>query len=188
MQEEVRSSIESIDILVVIDTEYVKAHNAKQPNPDWKKPKNIGQESQYMIANDKRGIISGQGTGNINFKANVKDLVGFTGVSIYGNSDDAVIIYGIERYDGDDVFNPFTLNTVVRNKAVYPDPKSPNRNGLPALKGPLNFNQLNSMVARPGTERFYVLFGLYTLDSDGQTQSLYGYFQWEPTITVTNAQ
>lgn len=174
----------SIAVLIVIDTEYVKAHYPKQSNPDWKNPVGIDHKSQYMIANDPRGINSGQGTADIDFNAIVGDYVCFTGVSIYQNSDDAVIVYGIEKFSGDTVFNQFNLNSITRNKAIAPDPNSPNRNGLPPLHVPLTFNTLDSKVAKSGKEGFMVRFGLYTLDPDGQTQSLYGYFQWDPTVRV----
>jgi hypothetical protein len=178
------ASIQSINVLIVIDTEYVKAHNPKQNNPNPNNPVGIDHNSQFMIANDPRGIIKGQGTADLNFKANSGDLVGFTGVSIYDNSDDAVIVYGITKFGGVNVFNPFTLNTITRKNAAYPNPNSPTNNGIPALNGPLNFNALSSIVANSGTENFQVLFALYTLGSDGNTQSLYGYFSWDPTITV----
>lgn len=174
----------TIPILIVIDTEYVKAHYGKQSNPNWKSPVGIDHKSQYMIANDPRGINSGQGTADIDFNAIVGDTVNFTGVSIYQNSDDAVIVYGIEKFSGDSVFNQFSLNSITRDRAVAPDPNSPNRNGLPPLHIPQNFNTLDSKVARKGKEGFMVQFGLYTLDPDGQNQSLYGYFQWDPTIRV----
>jgi nematocidal protein AidA len=178
------ASMVAINVLVVIDTEYVKAHYSKQSNPNWNNPVGIDHNSQYMIANDPRGINSGQGKADLDFNANVGDYVGFAGVSIYQNSDDAVIIYGIEKGSGDSVFNQFNLNVVTRKKAVIPDPDSTNHNGLPPLHGSLNFSTLESKVARSGKEFFLVRFGLYTLDSNGQNQSLYGYFSWDPTIRV----
>lgn len=178
------ASVVSINVLIVIDTEYVKAHYPKQSNPDWKNPVGIDHKSQYMIANDSRGINKGQGTADLDFNANVGDYVGFAGVSIYQNSDDAVIVYGIEYGSGPKVFNQFNMNVVKRSKAVSPDKDSPDHNGLPPLHGPLSFSVLTSQVGDSGTEAFLVRFGLYTLDSDGQNQSLYGYFHWDPTIRV----
>jgi hypothetical protein len=182
-QVETVSSI-SINVLIVIDTEYVKANYPKQSNPDWNSPVGLNHNSQYMIANDPRGINKGQGTADLDFNANVGDFVGFAGVSIYQNSDDAVIVYGIEYGSGPKVFNQFNMNVVKRSKAVSPDKDSPNHNGLPPLYGPLSFSVLTSQVGDSGTEAFLVRFGLYTLDDDGQKQSLYGYFYWDPTISV----
>jgi nematocidal protein AidA len=176
------ASSRDINVLVVIDTEYVKAHWPKQPNPDPAKPVGIDHNSQFMICTGSRGIISGQGTADLNFKANVGDHVGFTGVSVYDNSDDAVIVYNISYWKRDQVFNNFETTTIVRKGAVEPNPANPN--GLPALHTPLNFNSLESRVKASGTEDFYVSFALYTLDDSGQNQNLYGYFYWDPTITV----
>lgn len=175
------ASGESISVLVVIDTEYVKS---KYPNPskDPSKPTGIDHNSQFMICSDPRGIVSGQGTADLNFKALPGDTVSFTGTSIYDNSDDAVIVYNILYWKGDQVFNQFVPNLVVRNGAVQPDPNT--ENGLPALHVKANFSSLDSKVRNNGKESFYVQFALYTLGSDGNTQNLQGYYYWDPTITV----
>lgn len=176
------ASTMSIDVLIVIDTEYVKK-NYPNPSQDPNRPTGINHSSQFMIASDPRGIVSGQGSADLNFKANAGDFVSFRGVSIYQNSDDAVIIYGIKYWKGDQVFNQFVPNLVNRRGAVMPDVTTPN--GLPAVRASMNFTSLDSRVARSGTESFYVYFALYVLDVDGQTQKLFGYYYWDPTITVS---
>ena len=90
------SSAQQINVLVVIDTEYVKT-NYPNPSKDPSHPTGINHNSQFMICTGSRGIVSGQGSADLNFRANPGDLVAFTGVSIYDNSDDAVIVYGILR-------------------------------------------------------------------------------------------
>lgn len=170
-----------INILVVIDTEYIKS---MYPNPskDMSKPTGIAHDHQYMLCTGSRGIIGGQGTGDLNFKAIVGDYVKFAGVSIYQNSRDAVIIYDIKKYNGDDVFDGFVYKKLTRSRAVVPDVSKPN--GLPPIQKELTFNTFNSGIGGGGTEYFNVAFGLYALDDDGQTQSLYGYFYWDPIVTV----
>jgi hypothetical protein len=175
------ASAVSITVLIVIDTEYVKAH-FPNPSQDPASPTGIDHSSQFMICTGSRGIISGQGTADLSFKANPGDFVSFFGESIYGNADDAVIIYGIKFWSGDNVFNQFVPNAVARTGAVFPD--STTSNGLPAVHGPANFISLDSRVAKQGKENFYVYFGLYTLDSSGETQNLLGYYYWDPSITV----
>lgn len=174
-------SATNINVIIVIDTDYVKNH---YPNPskDPARPTGIDHSSQFMIATDPRGIIWGQGTADLNFKANVGDYVSFRGTSIYGNSDDAVIVYGVKRWSGANVFNTFVTNVAERQHAAVPDPSS--LNGLPALNTFESFTSLDSKVARAGTENFYVYFALYTLASDGETQQLLGYYYWDPTVTV----
>ena len=178
---ELASSAQQVNILVVIDTDYIIEHNPS-PSKDPTKPTGVDHNSQYMICHSPRGIVSGQGTADLNFRANVGDTVSFTGTSIYANSDAAVILYGIRFWKGDNVLGTFTANVLTRNRAVMPDPTSPN--GLPAIQQKINFASYDSRVSRGGTENFYVDIAVYKLGDDGQTQNLYGYFYWDPTVTV----
>ena len=176
------TSAQSINVLIVIDTEYVKA-NYPNPSQDPNNPTGINHSSQFMICTGSRGIISGQGTADLNFKANPGDFTSFFGESIYANADDAVIVYGIKYWNGVNVFNTFTVDLVRRTNAVMPNVNT--SNGLPAVTGPDNFISLDSRVSQKGTENFYVYFALYTLADDGETQKLFGYYYWDPTITVS---
>ncbi|AMO99935.1 inclusion body family protein [Collimonas arenae] len=175
------ASPQQVNVLVVIDTEYVKK-NYPNPSKDQNHPTGINHSSQFMICTGSRGIISGQGTADLNFRANVGDTVAFTGVSIYDNADDAVIIYGIQYWKRDNVFNQFVPDLVTRTGAVIPNSDSPN--GLPAVQVKTNFSSFDSKVKNAGTEDFYVLFALYTLSDNGENQNLFGYYYWDPTITV----
>ncbi|HIC7214106.1 inclusion body family protein [Burkholderia stabilis] len=175
------SSAQDINVLVVIDTEWVKK---TYPNPSQiqSNPTGIAHNGQFMICTGARGI-KGQGTADLEITAYPRDRVLFTGVSIYDNSDDAVIIYDIKHYKGDQVFNQFNCNTVTRNGAVEPNPESPSRNGLPALQKRLTFATFDSSVRNSGTEYFGVCFALYKLVG-GQNQDLVGYYWWDPKIYV----
>lgn len=175
------SSSQQVNVLVVIDTEYVK-NTYPNPSKDPNHPTGINHSSQFMICTGSRGIVSGQGTADLNFRANPGDMVAFTGVSIYDNSDDAVIVYGIQYWKGDQVFNQFVPNLVSRTGAVMPDPNT--ENGLPAIQGKINFSSFDSKVRSAGTENFYVVFALYKLSDNGENQEIFGYFYWDPTITV----
>lgn len=177
------SSSQEIRVLVAIDTAYIRSLNIT-PSKDPLQPTGIGHDHQYLLCTGSRGIISGQGTGDLEFRANVGDYVAFTGTSIQDNSDDAVIVYDIKHYSGDKVFNPFSANIITRKGAVEPNPDTPSRNGLPPRHTPINFATFDSKVARSGREGFGIAFGLYTLQSNGQDQDLYGYYWWDPYITV----
>jgi hypothetical protein len=170
-----------INIMIVIDTDYVKA-NYSNPSQDPDHPTGINHDSQFMICTDPHGIISGQGTADLNFKAKFRDNVSFKGISIYGNSDDAVIIYEIKYRSGNEVFNQFVPNLKERQHAVVPDVTT--TNGLPAKTTLVDFTSLDSQVVKYGKENFYVYFALYTLADDGETQKLFGYYYWDPSITV----
>lgn len=176
------SSSETINVLIVIDTDYVK-QTYPNPSTDPENPTQIDHNSEYMIAADPRGIVSGQGTADLNFRANAGDFVSFIGTSVYANSDDAVIVYGIKKFGGDTVFNTFVANTVNRSGAAVPDTSQ--LNGIPAIHTDISFMSLDSRVSQTGTENFQVQFGLYELDDSGQNQVLLGYYQWDPTITVS---
>lgn len=174
----------NINVMIVIDTDYVKTH---YPNPsqDPDSPTGINHSSLYMICTGPRGMINGQGTADLNFKANVGDHVSFRGISIYGNSDDAIIVYGIKLWSKNNVFLPFLPNRTMRQHAVAPNVNT--LNGLPAMTTVRDFISLDSKVEELGAENFYVCFALYTLANDGETQKLLGYYYWDPTVTVQPA-
>jgi nematocidal protein AidA len=180
-----KSSAVSVDILVVINTDYIigycEQHNIS-PSQDPNNPTGVDHSNEFMICTGARQIISGQGTGDLYFRANPGDSVSFRGTSIYANSDDAIILYGIKKFDGDNVFNTFVVNKVTRNGAVIPDPQT--ANGIPPLHTQLSFNSYTATVSNSGDEGFKVQFGLYRLDDYGQKQELYGYFEWDPRIKV----
>ncbi|MDQ1857496.1 MULTISPECIES: inclusion body family protein [Chryseobacterium] len=178
---ELKSSSQEIDVLIVIDTDYVRS-TYPNPSKDPNNPTGIDHNSQHMIVSNANAI-SGQGTADLNFSARAGDIVSFRGTSIYQNSDDAVIIYNIKYWSGDQVFNSFMYNSVERRQAAVPNLNS--QNGLPAASADITFASIDSKVKATGTENFYVQFGLYILDpNDSNKQILYGYFYWDPTITV----
>jgi nematocidal protein AidA len=177
------ASSQEINVLVVIDTEQIKKDHPN-PSKDMNNPTGINHKNQFMIVTGSRGLIGGQGTADLHFKANAGDYLSFRGISVHGNSDDAVIVYGIKYNKGDQVFNPFQANIVTRNRAVMPDPRSPNHNGLPPLHAQMTFSSYDTKIARSGTENFNVWIALFTLADDGQTQELFGYFWWDPAVTV----
>jgi hypothetical protein len=176
------ASSQTANVLVVIDTEYLKANYPKNTNPDA--PQGINHNSQFMIVTGTRGGVTGQGTADLSFNINVGDYVAFTGTSIYANSDDAVIVYGIRYWQGDHVFNAFTPDVITRKGAVQPNSDLVASGGIPPIKTTQNFSSLEAKVGSSGKEYFYVNIALYTLASNGQDQELYGYFYWDPSVNV----
>jgi hypothetical protein len=168
-----------INVLIVIDTDYVRA-NYPTPSQDPTQPTAIDHNSEFMICTGSRAAVTGQGTADLQFTANPGDVVRFYGQSIYGNAEDAVILYGIAYQTGGQVFNPFTTGAITRSGAAVPTIP----NGVPATNLAANFISLDSMVATQGTEHFIVYFGLYVLDGTGENQTLFGYYCWDPSIVV----
>jgi hypothetical protein len=175
------ASFQEINMLVVIDTEFVKKYlgNSSQKIDN---PTAIIHHGLYMICTGSRGIIAGQGSDHLNFRANPGDLVSFTATSSHNNSDDAVIIYGIQHLKKDQIFNRFAENVVTRTNAVMPNAET--QNGFPPVQIKLNFSHCDSKVRNSGTADLEVRFALYALSADGQSQDLFGYFSWDPTITI----
>ena len=173
-------SAEQIDVMVVIDTAYIKSNYG--PNDRMDNPVGINHNSQYMLCNSPRGVNGGQGTAALSFNADAGDYVSFRACSMQANSDDAVILYGIKHWSRDQVFNTFTSDIVTRNRAVQPDPSK--LNGVPPVLTQQNFTSYDTKIARGGTENFYVYIAVYNLAADGQTQELYGYYYWDPQVVV----
>ncbi|WP_343745592.1 inclusion body family protein [Chitinophaga sp.] len=182
-----------IEITIVIDTNYVikycEDNNLDPSKSTQENPYPIDHDSEYMVCTGSRGIISGQGTADLSFKAHVEDTVSFRAVSASDNQDNAVILYNILKNTNpnitpnDDVFDTFQYTPVTRIGAAVPNPDI-NSNGLPAKQKSVTFYSYKATVGMPGTEAFMVNFALYTLDDSGNNQIPYGYFQWDPTITV----
>ncbi|EAS3781358.1 inclusion body family protein [Salmonella enterica] len=178
---ETNSSMVEINVLCVIDTELVKK-KYPAPSQDPTKPTGIVHDSEYMLVTGARGDVRGQGTADLSFRANVGDKVSFTGTSIYANADDAVIVYGIKFGGGTDVFSHFIPVVLTRDGAVMPDPHTPC--GIPPTNQKINFSKYCADVQYAGKENFIVYFALYTLDDSGHNQKLFGYYCWDPAITV----
>ncbi len=62
------TSTEQIDVLFVIDTEYIKSRYSKQENQKEGSPVGINHDSQYTICYSLRGIVSVQGTADLSFE------------------------------------------------------------------------------------------------------------------------
>ncbi|MFC5476041.1 inclusion body family protein [Paraherbaspirillum soli] len=175
------ASSQEINILVVIDTEFVKKY---YPNPSQIKeaPTNIIHYGLYLICTGSRGIIAGQGSGSLNFRANPGDMVSFSARGSHDNSDDAVIIYDIQHWKKDNIFNRFAANVVTRRNAVMPNEET--QDGMPPVHIKRVFSHCDAKVRNSGTEDLEIKFALYALSDDGQSQDLFGYFSWDPSITI----
>ncbi|RXM52076.1 MULTISPECIES: inclusion body family protein [unclassified Chryseobacterium] len=186
---QLNASSQEIDVMIVVDTDYVKDYIKARnitPSTDKNNPVGIDHKSQYMIVPSAH-IATGQATADLNFKGRDGDTVCFRGCSVSQNSDDAIIIYRVKKYDGVDVFygNPFQYEFVDRTIAAVPDPKSSDRDGMPSVPGNVTFPSLDARIGQVGTGSYYIYFALYTLDpKDSSKQTLYSYCYWDPTITV----
>lgn len=179
---EVMSPRASINILAVIDTDAITSMYASNKH-DRKTPQKIDLDTEQMICSGSRGIVGGQGTKDLSFQARHGDYISFRGLSVTNNSDDAIIIYNVLWAEGDIIFKPFIADIAVVPGAVVPNNVS--ANGLPAVYEEMSFSAFDTKVMRHGTAVIAIQFGLYTLDITGEKQQLYGYFEWDATITIS---
>jgi hypothetical protein len=168
----------TVNILISIDTDSVKK---SYPNPshDPNHATGIGHNLGYMVATGTT-VNSGQGTGDLNFNALVGDTVRSFAISGSDNFEDSVLLYGMPRFSGDQVFGTFIYQNFTKSTVVANSPVTP----LPARIVEESFWFYQASVATKGTEGFMVQFGLYTRDPNSGQPVLYGYFQWDPTIKV----
>ncbi len=187
MDEMTSTPLENIHILFVVDTAAIATwckDSKTPPSQQMAEPTPLPSslnDSLRFICDSSRGIVSGQGAYNLHFKAKVTDVVSFVGTSIEANANSAVIVYGFTKRKGDDVFNQFQQNFVERDYAVVPTEGT----GVPPALQKISFASYNSAVKRSGTESFDLSFAQYFLKDDNLTQELFGYFIWDPTITVS---
>ncbi|HEY0612264.1 MAG TPA: inclusion body family protein [Chitinophaga sp.] len=168
-----------INILSVIDTDYILQNYPAGQDPD--NPVQVDSQAARMICANARGAVSGEGSTDLAFKARKGDYVFFRGMSMSANSDAAIIIYNVQEEDHHNIFSAFSVDEASVEEAAEPNPEYVN--GIPAAYRTADFSAIRSKVKRHGTATLTVQFGLYVLEQ-GQTQALYGYFQWNAKIKV----
>ncbi len=166
----------TINIDVIFDAEGIMAKYGK--NSDQNNPTGIAHSFGYMVATSN--TMSGSGTGDLVFSALVGDVVRFFGATASNNFENAALIYGLPRYSGDQVFKPFESTTYTKSGVSPRD----GDNVLPAIISDQKFWFYESSVKNKGTENYKVQFALYSRNATTGQPELYGYFQWDPTISV----
>ncbi len=165
-------------LVITIDTDAIKA---AYPNPsqNQKKPTRIAHNMAFMAAPEIKAE-SRQGTADFSLNAQIGDTVYVWATSGSDNFEDAVLLYAVARSSGAQVFSSFNYqsfqkSTVAPNSATQP---------LPAQIVMETFWFYQTNVVEAGTEGYKIQFALYTRDSNG-APTLYGYFVWSPSITVS---
>lgn len=171
---------EIINVTTIIATDRIIASNPKiSKNPNSPTP--LGHEFMYMVASGSAMDITGSGTGNLAFTAQQGDVVRFYATSEYDNYQQSVIMYGMFKYSGNIIFNNnFTLETF--SNVTTPVPTSFNPLTI-SMKGQ-DFWFAQNTVNNKGTEGVGFQFAIYQTLRGSSTPQLYGYFQWDPTITA----
>ncbi|WP_322088203.1 inclusion body family protein [Burkholderia sp. BCC1999] len=166
-------SAQQIDILAVIDTEYVKR---RYPNPSKQpeRPTAVDHRAVNLLYTGARGEALGNGAAESRLTLVPGDTVSLRAVSLYGNSDEAVLVYQVSHLFGQQVFNPFTQE-FLEVKAVQLNPET--SDGLPPVTKLQTFVSIGAKARTSGIETLGACFGLYTLERS--TQELLGYYWWD---------
>ena len=150
--------MKTINVLITIDTNAVKAAYTR-PSTNSSSPTGLGHQYGFMVATNTT-VNSGQGTGDLSFKALVGDQVMVFGVSGSDQFDDAVLVYGMPKYGGTQVFGTF-INQMYTKTTVAPGSGS---TVLPPQIVTENFWFYQANVVAAGTENYKVQFGLWARD------------------------
>jgi hypothetical protein len=175
---ELASTNEIINVQIVIDTDKI-LKNFKSPSKDQNNPTGLDHTYQFMVVSTLANI-KGQGTADLEFSAEVGDVVRFNAISEYNNMDNAVMMYGITKFGGTDVFNAFSSKVYTKTAIQANNGQSP----LPPVFASETFWFYESSIAKAGTEDFMIRFALYTRVRGQENPVLYGYFHWDPRVVV----
>lgn len=162
-------------ILIVIDTVAIK-NNYPIPDIDTEKPVKIDQVNWFAIYQEKeRKSTAAVHTFFVNSKKN--DKITIAGISIDGDSSDAIILNKIKNYNSNKKnivsFEPICLS----RKTISKDQNS--EDDWSVSNSEQNFIWFESLISHPGKIKVKIHFSLYYLNSDGNQQDLYGRF-WFP--------
>jgi hypothetical protein len=169
----------TIYVQIIVDCD---ALMAAYPNPsqDYQHPTGIAHNQGFMVTSNEY-VNSGQGTGDLSFRAEVGDTIRWTSSSMSNNFDSAVFVYQMNKFSGTQVTDTPELKTFTKTSMVPQSAIPPT-----VTQAQQNYWFMTCEVEKTGTEGYTVNFGLYRRVRGTSGQSLYGYFYWDPTITVTD--
>jgi hypothetical protein len=169
-----------INVMTIIATDRIIAAYP-HPSMDSTKPTGLPHDYMYMVASGSAMNITGSGTGNLAFTAQQGDVVRFYATSEYDNYQQSVVLYSMFKYSGDTIFNNnFDLETF----SNVPTPVPTSFNPLKVSMVNQNYWFAQNTINNKGTEGVGYQFAIYTTPRGSSTPVLYGYFQWDPTITA----
>jgi hypothetical protein len=168
----------TINILITIDTDTVQ-RSYPNPSKDSNHPTGIAHNMGYMVCTGT-SVNSGQGTGDLDFNALVGDTVRAFATSGSDNFEDAVLLYGMPRFTGDQVMSAFNYQNFTKSTVNPQSTSTP----LPARIVDEEFWFYQASVIKSGTEGYMVQFALYTRDPNTGQPVLKGYYAWDPVIRV----
>lgn len=164
-------------MLITIDTDAVRK-NYPNPSQDQNYPTAIDHNLAYMVAAEMK-VTFGKGTGDADIPALGDHTVRVFATSGSNNFEDAVLLYRLPRFQGDQVLNNFE-HKYVREWTVAPHSE---HSVVPAKILEEDFWFYQADVSDIVSGGYLVQFALYVRDNDGKPL-LFGFFAWDLTITV----
>jgi hypothetical protein len=177
-QDSAGSSNNIINVLVMLDTEEI-IKTYKTPSQEKDNPTTMPTATPlaYMVAT-RGSVISGAGGGNLVIKANVGDVIRWTGQSESANFDSSILIYDLQRVGGDEVFTAPTFKKYTKSSMMPAQTTI-----FPVTFVDQTYWFMQADISNKGKEDYRVKFALYNRP-DGGAQKLYGFFTWDPSIKV----
>lgn len=180
MNENLKYNPVTIDVLFVINAEYIKKNYPRNTDPN--KAQKVDHNSNHLIVYNPREIVSMQGTADVSLKTKIADDFYFRATTIQQNSEESkVLMYKVEHGGGNIIFTPFG-QYFTKIKAAHPNPGSYNYLP-PVFKEEYSACYCNK-IRYEGTEDVFVYFALYILNDRFDSHELYGYYYWDPQFTV----
>lgn len=97
------ASSKIVNVMVVIDADsVVKDFPNRSQNAD--SPTAINNTKYFYMVACADNTLSGAGTGSLHIKANVGDIIRWSGISETANFDSSILIYTLKRLGGQEVF------------------------------------------------------------------------------------
>jgi len=175
-----KSSASYVYITMIVDSDaLIKAF----PNPSQLQlnPTLVNDTKYFYFVATDANTITGTGTGDLVIKATVGDGIRWTGVSETNNFDNSVMVYGIVHFSGDKILKTPSFTAYTKGSAVPHDDETP----FPAIINDQYFWFMESTIKSKGSEKYLIRFAIYNRPQNGN-QTLFGYFQWDPSVTVTH--
>jgi hypothetical protein len=180
MNENLKYSPETIDVLFVINAEYIKKNYPRNTDPN--KAQKVDHNINHLIVYNPREIVSVQGTADVSLKTKIADYFFFRATTIQQNSDESkVLMYKVEHGGGNTIFTPFQ-QYFAKIKVAHPNPDSYSYM-LPVFREDC-FTSYYNKIRYEGTEDVFVYFALYITNNNFTSHELYGYYYWDPKFTV----
>jgi nematocidal protein AidA len=172
------SSNNVINVAVIIDAQSI-IDQVSNPSQDPKNPTGLNHTFMYMVATRGNTMV-GSGTADLVISANVGDVIRWSAESDSSNFDASTLIYGLPQYGGDTVFSNPTFKMFTRTSM-----QPVNNTIFPVVFVPQKYWFMQADIEATGSEQYGIQFAIYNRPSGG-AQQLYGYFWWDPTLTINN--